>query len=64
MANKSLLSVGKLFNEGYHMTFKIDGVTIFNSRGKTILKGNRDFGTGLWCIKLRKEDPRPHRNIK
>jgi hypothetical protein len=31
--------------------------TIFNSSGKEILKGNRDLGTVLWCIKLRKEDP-------
>jgi hypothetical protein len=56
MANNSLLSVGQLCNEGYHVTFKIDGVTIFNSGGKAILKGKRDLGTGLWCINLRKED--------
>jgi hypothetical protein len=48
MANNSLLSVGKLCNEGYYVTFKIDGITTFNDGGKSILKGNRDLGTGLW----------------
>jgi hypothetical protein len=57
MENNSLLSVGQLCNEGYNVTFKIDGVTIFNRSGKEILKGNRDLGTLLWRINLRKEDP-------
>jgi hypothetical protein len=47
IANNSLLSVRQLCNEGYHVTFKIDGVTNFNSIGMGILKGNRDLGTGL-----------------
>jgi hypothetical protein len=55
MANNSLLSVGKLCNEGYYVTFKLDGVTIFNSKGHAILKGVRDLGTGLWRINLRNE---------
>jgi hypothetical protein len=38
MANHSLLSVGQLCNEGYYVTFRIDGVTIYNSTEKTILK--------------------------
>jgi hypothetical protein len=53
MANNSLLSVGQLCNEGYYVTFKLDGVTIFNSKGHAILKGVRDLGTGLWRINLR-----------
>jgi hypothetical protein len=57
MANNSLLSVGQLCNEGYSVTFKIDGVNIFNRIGKEILKGNRDLDTGLWRINLRKEIP-------
>jgi hypothetical protein len=57
MANNSLLSVGQLCNEGYLVTFKIYGDTIFDSTGKEILKGNRDLDTGLWCINLRKEIP-------
>jgi hypothetical protein len=57
MVNKSLLSLGKLCNEGYSVTFKIDGLTIFNSIGKAILKGNRDLDTGLWCIHLLKSIP-------
>jgi hypothetical protein len=57
LANDSLLSVGQLCNEGCYVTFKIDGVTIFNSIGNEFLKGNRYLGTGLWCINLRKEDP-------
>jgi hypothetical protein len=34
MANNSLLEVGKLYNEGYSVTFTIDNVTIFNKIGK------------------------------
>jgi hypothetical protein len=61
MANKSLLSVGQLCNEGYSVTFTIDNVTIFNNIGKEILKGNRDLDTGSWRINLRKEIK--HNNI-
>jgi hypothetical protein len=57
MTNNSLLSVGQLCNEGYYVTFKLDGVTIFNSRGHAVLKGVRDLGTGLWRINLRKNEP-------
>jgi hypothetical protein len=45
MANNSLLYVGQLCNEGYYVTFKLDGVTLFNSRGHAILKCVRDLGT-------------------
>jgi hypothetical protein len=45
MANNLLLSVGQLCNEGYSVTFKIYGVTIFNNIGKDILKRNRDLDT-------------------
>jgi hypothetical protein len=34
MVNTSLLSAGQICNEGYYVTFKIDGVTIFNKIGK------------------------------
>jgi hypothetical protein len=34
MANNYFLSVGKLCNEGYSVTVKIDGVTIINNQGK------------------------------
>jgi hypothetical protein len=61
MANRSLLSVRQLCNEGYSVTFKIDNVTIFNKIGKEILKGKRDSDTGLWRINLRKEIQ--HNNI-
>jgi hypothetical protein len=57
MENNSLLFVGQLCNEGYYVTFKIDSVTIFNSKGYAILKGIIDLGTGLWCINLRKNEP-------
>jgi hypothetical protein len=46
VVNNSLLSVGHVYNEGYYVTFKIDGVAIFNSEGKAILKGLRYLGTG------------------
>jgi hypothetical protein len=55
MANHSLLSVGQLFNEGYTVTFRIDSVTIHNSREIQILKGARDLDTELWRINLRKK---------
>jgi hypothetical protein len=55
MANHSLLSVGKLYNEGYSVTFRIEAVTICNSQNVQILKGARDLDTGLWRINLRKE---------
>jgi hypothetical protein len=61
LSNNSLLSVGKLCNEGYSITFTTDKITIFNKIGKEILKGNRDLDTGLWRIKLRKEIQ--HNNI-
>jgi hypothetical protein len=57
MVNNSLLSVGQLCNEGYSVTFKIDGVTIFKSIGKEILKGNIYLDTVLWHINLRKDIP-------
>jgi hypothetical protein len=57
MAKNSLLSVGQLCNKGYYVTFKIDGVTLFNSASKAILKGHRDLGTGLWRINLRSDKP-------
>jgi hypothetical protein len=53
MANHSLLSVGKLCNEGYKVTFKQDTVTICDSVNSHILSGPRDLDTGLWCINLR-----------
>jgi hypothetical protein len=54
MENNSLLLVGQLCNEGYYITFNIDGITIFNHEGKPILKGHMDL---LWCINLRKGEP-------
>jgi hypothetical protein len=47
MVKNYLLSVGKLCNEVYSVTFKIDGVAILNNQGKAILKGELDAGTGL-----------------
>jgi hypothetical protein len=45
MEKNPLLSIVQLCNEGYYVTFKIDGVTIFNYEGKAILKGLRYLGT-------------------
>jgi hypothetical protein len=47
MVNHSLLSVGKLCNEGSYFTLKIDAVTIYNPQDVQILKGARDLDTGL-----------------
>jgi hypothetical protein len=57
MANHSLFWVGQLWNEGYYVTFRIDGVIIYSSTEKAILKGQRDFNTGLWWINLCREKP-------
>jgi hypothetical protein len=55
MANHYLLSVGKLRNEGYTVTFKNNSVTICNPQEFQILSSARDLDTGLWRINLRKE---------
>jgi hypothetical protein len=53
MANHSLLSVGKLCNEGCIATFKQAAVTICDSDNSQILSGPRDLNTGLWRINLK-----------
>jgi hypothetical protein len=57
MTNPYFISVGQLCYKGYCITFRIDGVTIYNSAGNAILKGQRDLNTGLWRINLRHEKP-------
>jgi hypothetical protein len=57
MVNHYLISVGKLCNEGYYVTFRIDAVAIYSSAGKSILKGKIYLSTGLWRINLRHEKP-------
>jgi hypothetical protein len=57
--NNYLLSVGQLCNEGYSITFNIDGVTIFNTKFKAILKGQRDACTGVWRINICSGMPQP-----
>jgi hypothetical protein len=52
MENNSLLSVGKLCDEGYSVLFSISEVTILDSKQKTLLKGSRDSNTGLWRINV------------
>jgi hypothetical protein len=59
MANNYLLLVGQLCNDGYAVTFKIDGVTIINSQGEAILKSQYDICVGLWRINLLSEAPTP-----
>jgi hypothetical protein len=53
MAPHSLLSFGKLCDEGYIVTFKRDTVTICNSDNSKLLSGPRDETTDLWRINLR-----------
>jgi hypothetical protein len=48
MAHHSLLSVGKLCDEGYIVTFQQDTVTICNSENSKLLSGPRDETTVLW----------------
>jgi hypothetical protein len=55
MANHSLLSVGRLCNEGYIVTFRNASVTICDPQEFQILSGARDLDTGLWRVNLRKD---------
>jgi hypothetical protein len=48
MAHHSLLSVGKLCDEDYIVTFQRDTVTICNSENFNLLSVPRDETTGLW----------------
>jgi hypothetical protein len=56
MANHSLLSVGKLCDEGYVVTFKHASVTVCNSQKSPILSGPRYLDTGLWRINLKRDN--------
>jgi hypothetical protein len=53
MANHSLLSVWKLWDEGYIVTFKQASVTICDSEKSQILNGPRNLNTDLWRINLK-----------
>jgi hypothetical protein len=53
MANHSLLSVGKLCDEGYIVTFKGAAITICDPNNSQILSGPRDSNTSLWRINLK-----------
>jgi hypothetical protein len=53
MANHSLLSVVKLCDEGYIVTFNQAAVTICDSENSQILSGPRDLNTVLWHISLK-----------
>jgi hypothetical protein len=57
METTPLISVGQLCNEGYYVTFNINGVKKINSEGKAILKGLRYVGTLLWRIYVHKDKP-------
>jgi hypothetical protein len=52
MENNSLLSVGKLCDEGYSVLCSISEVAILDSKQKTLLKGSRESNTGLWRINV------------
>jgi hypothetical protein len=65
MAHHSLLSVGKLCDEGYIVTLRRDTVTICNSDNAKLLSGPRDDTTGLCRINLKqtiKHTPDPITN--
>jgi hypothetical protein len=53
MVHHSLLSVGKLCDEGYIVIFHGDTVTICNSDNSELFSGSRDVTTGLWRINLK-----------
>jgi hypothetical protein len=43
MENSSFLSVVKICNEGYYITFRIDAVTIYSSAEKSHFEGEKRF---------------------
>jgi hypothetical protein len=53
MAHHYILSVGKLRDEGYIVTFRRDTVKICNSENSKLLSGPRDDTAGLWRINLK-----------
>jgi hypothetical protein len=57
MENNSLLSVGQICDEGYSVLFITDGVKILNQKKNKIMKGPRDYATGLWRINLLQKNP-------
>jgi hypothetical protein len=57
MENNSLLSVGKLFDEGYYVLFNTNGVKILDEKQEIIMKGSRDHATGLWRTNLLQTNP-------
>jgi hypothetical protein len=63
MANHSLISVGKLCNEGYIITFRNVSVTICDPQEFQILGGARDLDTGLWCINLRTDNQQLQQSV-
>jgi hypothetical protein len=64
MANHSLMSVGKLCNEGYIVTFRNASVTICDPQEFQILSGARDLDTGLWRINLRKDNQQLQQSVE
>jgi hypothetical protein len=64
MANHSLLSVGKLCNGGYIVTFRNASVTICDPKECQILSGTRDLDTGLWRINLRKDNQQVQQSVE
>jgi hypothetical protein len=63
MDNHSLLSVGKLCNEGYIVTFKNASATICDPQEFQILSGARDLDIGLWRINLRKDNQQLQQSV-
>jgi hypothetical protein len=64
MAKHSLLSLGKLCNEGYVVTFKDASVTVCDSQKFQILSGPRDLDTGLWRINLKQDNQQIHQPVE
>jgi hypothetical protein len=52
LVHNSLLSVGKLCDNGFGITFNKDIVSAMNN-GKYVITGTRDIQSGLWHVNLR-----------
>jgi hypothetical protein len=63
MANHSLLSVRRLCNKGYIVTFKNALVTVCSSQEFQIMSGPRDLDTELWRINLRQDNQHLHQAV-
>jgi hypothetical protein len=63
MANHYFISIGKLFNEGYVVTFKDASITVCDSQKFQILSSPWDLDSGFWRINLKQDNQQIHQPV-